>query len=180
MLWTNIGLLAHWQAKELVLFAHDLYSLAPLNQAKVTIYSRKNQILAQGVTNEQGIYQAKAFNTALGEPQVAVVEMNDDYTFLELKARGDEARSFDADMPPYGRDAYDAFVYADRELYRPGETVHLHWMVRKNYGDALGAVPLLLTVTKAEWTGVDLAADDALGAGYGRNRSGDAEGVSDR
>ncbi|MBI5092783.1 MAG: hypothetical protein HZB26_10120 [Candidatus Hydrogenedentes bacterium] len=148
VLWTNIGVLAHWQSKELVLFAHDLYSLAPLNQAKVTIYSRKNQVLAQGNTNEQGIVQFKAFNTALGEPQVAVVEVGDDYTFLELKPRSDEARQFDPDLAPYGRDAYDAFVYADRDLYRPGETAHLHWMARKNYGDALGAVPLLLTVTK--------------------------------
>ncbi|MBI4559866.1 MAG: hypothetical protein HY706_19935 [Candidatus Hydrogenedentes bacterium] len=148
VLCTNIGLLSHWQDHELVLFTHNLYSLAPLPTAKVSVYSAKNQFLGEGNTDDRGIVHLKNFNKALGSPKVAVVEHDGDYTFLELESRDAETANFTAEMPPYDRKGYDAFIYADRELYRPGETVHLHWLVRTNYGDALPDVPLVLTVYK--------------------------------
>ena len=148
VLWTDIGVLAHWQKDQLVLFAHDLLSLAPLNMAKVAVYSVKNQLLGTANTGENGIVRMGPFNASLGEPRVAVIEYKDDSTFLELAARQDDDRTFTEQMPRYDRKGYDAFIYADRDLYRPGETVHAHWTVRTNYGDALADVPLLFTVLK--------------------------------
>ncbi len=148
VLFTNIGVLAHWLDDELVVFAHDLYSLKPLDLAKVTVYSHKNQVLGTGNTDAQGMAHLEPFDTALGRPSVVVVEKGDDYTFLELQPRNDEIDEQAPEMPAFDRDAYDAFLYADRDLYRPGETVHLRWLVRTHYGDALAKVPLVLTVTK--------------------------------
>jgi hypothetical protein len=164
---TDIGVLAHWQDRELVLFAHDLYSLAPLPGAKVTVYSMKNQLLGQSNTDAQGIARLAQFNPALGAPKAAVVEFKDDYTFLDLQARREDAEEFEPEAPRYDRAAYDAFLYADRELYRPSETVHLHWIVRRNYGEALSNVPLMLRIVKPN--GADLLTRpvmlSALGSG---------------
>jgi hypothetical protein len=148
VLFTNIGVLAHWLDDQLVVFAHDLYSLTPTDLAKVTVYSHKNQILGTSNTDARGMAQLKPFDTALGRPTVVVVEKGDDYTFLELQPRNDDITEQAVEMPRFDREAYDAFLYADRDLYRPGETVHLRWLVRTNYGDALPNVPLVLTVTK--------------------------------
>ena len=145
---TNMGALAHWQNDELVVFVHDLYSLAPVRLAKVSVYSDKNQVLGRGNTSAQGIAHLGSFAEGAGTPRVLVVEHRKDYTFLELAPREADGRTLTPDMPRYDRDGYDAFVYADRELYRPGETAHLRWMVRTNYGDAVPDVPLLLTVVK--------------------------------
>jgi len=148
VLFTNIGLLSHWLDEELVVFAHDLYSLEPLDLAKITVYSHKNQVLGTGNTDARGMAKLEPFDTALGRPTVVVVEKGEDYTFLELQPRNDDITEQAPEMPSFDREAYDAFLYADRDLYRPGETVHLRWMVRTNYGDALANVPLVLTVTK--------------------------------
>jgi len=149
VLLTNIGLLAHWQDDELVLFAHDLYSLAPLSGARVSVYSTKNQLLDKGETDERGIIHLKEFNTARGTPRVAVVEYDNDYSFLELRSRLDQSQQqFDEALSEYDRKSYDGFLYADRNLYRPGEPVHLRWIVRRNYGDVPANVPLLITVVK--------------------------------
>jgi alpha-2-macroglobulin len=148
VLLTNIGVLAHWQSDSLLMFAHDLFSLAPLDRAKVSLYSAKNQLLGVVNTNSQGIARLGAFDPVLGAPQVAVIEHGDDYTFLELTRRSEDPVAFSPDMPKFDREGYDAFIYADRNLYRPGETAHLHWIVRTNYGDALAGVPLLVTVIK--------------------------------
>ena len=148
ILFTDIGLLAHWRNEELVVFAHDLFSLAPLASAKVTVYSDKNQVLGDARTDHQGMVHIKEMNDLWGRPVVVVVEHGDDFAFLELTSRNEGAREIQHGMPVYDRDAYDAFIYADRDLYRPGETVHLRWIVRTNYGDALAEIPLLVNVIK--------------------------------
>ncbi len=166
-LWTNLGLLAYWQKDRLALFAHDLYSLAPAPAAKVSVYSNKNQLLGQSETEANGIVRMGPFDTALGEPRVAVVEREGDYTFLELNPREQQDENKSADLQPFDRKAYDAFVYADRNLYRPGEPVHANWLVRTNYGDAASNVPLIVSLIKPN--GKELVSQpttlSALGAG---------------
>ncbi len=148
VLMTSIGLLTHWQDDALVVFAHDLYTLAPHDGARVTVYSAKNQVLGQATTDARGIAQLSGFDKTLGRPTVAVVERGDDYTFVELDPRNDSLAEVTPSMPTYDAKRYDAFLYADRELYRPGETAHVRWLVRHEYGDAVKAVPLKLVVTK--------------------------------
>jgi len=148
VVWTDIGALAHWQEDEVVIFAHDLTTLEPIAGAQVTVYSHKNQVVGTANTDAQGIALVRGLNPALGAPQVAVIETSKDYTFLELERREDDPVTYNEDMPAFDKDGYDAFLYADRDLYRPGETVYLHWLVRTNYGDALPNVPLKLTVNR--------------------------------
>jgi len=148
ILWTDIGVLAHWRNQELAVFVHDLMSLAPLTPAKVTVYSAKNQVLGGGNTGNDGMAHLGPFDTSLGAPQLVVVEHQDDYTFLQLESREEGAAEIGADMPAYSREGYDAFLYADRDLYRPGETVHARWIVRTRFSEPAGGVPLLVKVVK--------------------------------
>lgn len=145
---TNLGLVAHWRDRELVLFVQDLYTVKPVWRARVTVWSARNQILGVSHTGLDGVAAFKDFNGALGKPKVVVVECGDDYTFLELTPRPEDKALVDGSLSPYDRKGYDGFIYADRELYRPGEKIHLRWIVRKNFGGAAAGVPLLLNVLK--------------------------------
>ncbi|HPG67657.1 MAG TPA: MG2 domain-containing protein [Candidatus Hydrogenedentes bacterium] len=148
VLLTDLGVLAHWRDEELAVFAHELTSLAPKSLAKVTVYSTKNQLLGAANTDRDGIARLGPFDTSLGIPRVAVVESGDDYTFLELDAREGDEEGVSGSMPSYNRDGYEAFVYADRDLYRPGETVHARWIVRTGARALVADVPLTLKVVK--------------------------------
>ncbi len=148
VLFTDIGVMAHYQHDGLLLFAHNLFSLKPLAGARVTLHSDKNQLLAIGHTNTQGILHMSNLDRSLGTPSVAVVEHGNDCTLLELIRSSDDTPEILPGMPGYDRKGYDGFIYADRDLYRPGETVHARWIVRTNYGDALAETPLLLKVLK--------------------------------
>ncbi|HOE11186.1 MAG TPA: MG2 domain-containing protein [bacterium] len=148
VLFTDIGLLAHWRDSELYVFVHDLYSLSPIEFAKITVYSEKNRLLAELRTDAEGLARVSNMNTAWGNPKVLVAEYGEDYTFLQLTPSEDNVPQIRSDMPSYRADAYDGFLYADRDLYRPGETVHLRWIVRTNYGDASANVPLQFVVLK--------------------------------
>ncbi|MDP8244403.1 MAG: MG2 domain-containing protein [Candidatus Hinthialibacter antarcticus] len=148
ILYSNLGVLAHWTQNELIAFVHDLESLAPLASTRVTLYSNKHQVLAEGRTDRQGIVRLSDWNQAYGQPAMIVAENNRDFTFLKLDQQQEGTRAIDQSAPLFDREAYDAFLYADRELYRPGETVHLRWIARANYGDALAKVPLQLVILK--------------------------------
>lgn len=141
ILWTDIGVLAHWQEDEVAVFAHDLFSLAPLHRAKVSVYSSKQQFMGTANTDREGVAHLKALDTSLGAPKVVVVETEHDYTFLDLEER-DAGIDAGKGMAPYAEEGYDAFLYADRNLYRPGATVHARWIVRTADGAALQQVPL--------------------------------------
>ncbi len=147
VLWTDLGVLAHWQADSLLLFVHNLDTLAPVAGAKITIRSSKNQVLGEIHTNAEGIARLGAFDETLGTPKVAVVETDGDYTFLELTPRGEDVTGFTASMPPYLEKGYDGYVYCDRNLYRPGETVHARWIVRDTAGKGAAGMPLVFRVT---------------------------------
>jgi uncharacterized protein YfaS (alpha-2-macroglobulin family) len=148
VVFTDLGVLAHWQDKELAVFVHGLYTLAPEVGAKVTLYSAKNQVLAEARTNDQGVCMINALPERLGAPKLVLVETASDYTFLQLEARSDDLTEMDRATDPYPGDRYEAFVYADRDLYRPGETVHLHWIARQANGNAVAGAPVELKVLK--------------------------------
>ncbi len=149
IVWTDLGVLAQWQDDAIALYVHDLFTLEPVAGATVTVYSQKNQPLVRTQTRNDGTLIVDQLDTYVGTPYVAVVETEEDFTFLALEAESDDVGG-DAAMPRYARDDYDAFIYGDRELYRPGETVHLHWLVRQAYGPSAGSVPLQLQVRKPD------------------------------
>jgi uncharacterized protein YfaS (alpha-2-macroglobulin family) len=148
VLMTNLGVLAHWQDDGGVVFVHDLLTLKPFDNAKVRVYSTKNQLLGTAETNRHGVAWLSKFDPTLGTPSVLVAEYKDEYTFLKLTPRPEDDKQLGAASEPYRSDRYQAFLYADRELYRPGETAHLRWSVRQASGGAVGTLPLTLTILK--------------------------------
>ncbi len=146
LLWTDIGLVSHFKDDELIVFAHNLYTLEPLAGAKITVYSNKSQVVSAADTDASGTVHFSGLETRLGKPTVVVAETPTDATFLQLKEREEDNTPFKESMPTFEKDGYDAYVYLDRNLYRPGETVHARWIVRTHITDAAANVPLLFQV----------------------------------
>jgi len=110
------------------------------------VYSTKNQVLGTLTTDTMGLARLHSFDSSLGTPKVAVVETKNDTSFLHLKAKRDVLSHSHTALPYYSDAAYDAFLYADRKLYRPGETMRLRWIVRTDTNEPAIDVPLLLKI----------------------------------
>ena len=149
---SDLGLAAFTGDNGLHAFVRSLTSTEPVNGAAVKIVARNNEVLAQGKTDGAGYVRFEP-GLVRGEgglqPALLIAETaNGQYAFLDV-ASG----AFDlSDRGVKGREragALDAFLYADRGVYRPGETVHLNALVRDKVG-AAAVVPATLIVTRPD------------------------------
>jgi alpha-2-macroglobulin len=134
-------------------FVNSLASTAPKDGIEVRLISRSNEVLATRKTDASGQATFEASLTS-GEggatpALVAAADAAGDYAFLNLKAP-----AFDlTDRGVGGRPApkgLDAFVYAERGVYRSGETAHLTALLRDAQGAAAVGVPLTLVVQRPD------------------------------
>ncbi len=136
---TDIGLTAWRGADGLAVQARSLQSAAVTPGLRVMLMARNNEILAEARTGDDGLVR---FPAALmrGSGPIAPVsihaETSDDVAALSL-----EAASFDLSdrgatgLPTPG--PVDAFLWLDRGIYRPGETVNAAALIRDPAGRPL-------------------------------------------
>jgi uncharacterized protein YfaS (alpha-2-macroglobulin family) len=149
-------------------FVNSLATTEAKNGIELRLVSRGNEVLATRRTDTSGHVQFEAGLTGgEGGAAPALLAANDgqgDYAFLSLKGP-----AFDlTDRGVGGRPApngLDAFVYAERGVYRSGETAYLTALLRDTLGGAALAVPLTLVVERPD--GVEFrrvaVADQGLG-----------------
>ncbi|MBO4708824.1 MAG: hypothetical protein J5727_03475, partial [Kiritimatiellae bacterium] len=118
----------------------------PLDGAKVTVYSKANIKVMEGETDENG--WSRLVRVAKGEPFAVVAASADgtDSTFLALRdsMEVDETYS-DGCRPEYlADDGVEAFLWADRGIYRHDEKIMVHALLRNGRRQAPSPMPVEL------------------------------------
>ncbi len=128
---SDVGLTAKRTRDGLVAWATSLRTARPLAGVRVRLYTDKNQPLATATTDADGLARLADVHPAPGEtPAVLLADAADELTWLDLRRTAWDLADLDTAGQPYHRTGQTAFVYADRGVYRPGETVHLRAIVR--------------------------------------------------
>ncbi len=147
---SDIGLIAKYADDELLVFANSLKTAEPMAGVKVKLISTNNQQLFEGTTDIGGVVK---FNNIRDEmdgfhPALVMAEIGDDFNFLDVRSAYVETSRFDVGGKSLGPDGYQCFLYGDRNLYRPGEKVHLSGILRdRNMGTVKGLPVVLKVVT---------------------------------
>jgi uncharacterized protein YfaS (alpha-2-macroglobulin family) len=149
---SDIGLTSFQGTHGLSVFARDFSNAEPLSAVRLTLIARNNNILQERRTDVFGRadFDPGFFRATGAEEPVAIMayDDNEDFTYLDLR-RPD----FDlTDRGVTGRAApgpVDAFLYTERGVYRPGETVHAVALLRDSTANAL-SVPLTLVTTRPD------------------------------
>ncbi|MGE0516229.1 MAG: alpha-2-macroglobulin, partial [Hyphomicrobiaceae bacterium] len=148
---SDLGLTAFTGDDGLHAFVRSLASTQGVGSIKLRLLARNNEVLGTATTDAKG-YANFAPGLLRGEggqaPRLIVAEGQSDYALLDLATA-----AFDlSDRGVKGRTtpgALDAYLYADRGVYRPGETIHLTGLVRDANG-AAAAAPTTLIVTRPD------------------------------
>ena len=150
---SDLGLTAFSGNDGIHAFVRSLAETKPIAGAKVRLVAKNNEVLAETAADAKG-YVRFAASIAKGEgglqPAILVAERAEggEYAFLDLTTA-----AFDlTDRGVKGRDApgpIDGYVYTERGVYRPGETVHVTGLVRDAAGSAV-TTPMTIIVSRPD------------------------------
>lgn len=150
---SDLGLTSFRGDDGLTLSVRSLASAKPLSGVRLTLIARNNEVLGEAKSDGKGLLRFDA-GLLRGEGGMAPVMVmaygNDgDFNFLDLRRPG-----FDlSDRGVEGRrpaGAVDAFLYTERGIYRPGETVELTTLLRDREAMALPGRRLTIRVKRPD------------------------------
>jgi alpha-2-macroglobulin len=161
---SDIALTTFQGADGLAVFARSYATAKPLANVKLTLVARDNNALSTVTTNSEGRadFDAGFFKATGGDEPVVVMAYgaSDDFSFLDLRRP-----AFDlTDRGVGGRASpgpVDTYLYTERGVYRPGETVQAVATLRDRVGAAVNA-PLTLIADRPD--GVEFARTTVAGA----------------
>ncbi|GAB4054785.1 alpha-2-macroglobulin family protein [Spirosoma litoris] len=145
---SDIGLVAHETKNEVLVWANSIRTAEPIQGVEVTLVSSNNQSVYTLTTDGSGFAKfdkvtekAPGFKIALLTARTA-----DDFNFLFLPDTQVETSRFDVEGKYDNESGFDAFVYGDRDIYRPGETIHFNTVIRSQNWQSVGEIPVLIRV----------------------------------
>jgi hypothetical protein len=151
---SNIGLIVKKSATEIVAFATSLETNEPISGALVTIISTDNQIIASQKTDGDGAAKFNNFEELRKgfTPKLLTAELESDFNFINLADYRVETSRYDVDGKYDVANVYDAFMYGDRNIYRPGEKIYLSGIVRNLTHDLPAQLPVKMKVFSPQGT----------------------------
>ncbi|MBW8728959.1 MAG: alpha-2-macroglobulin family protein [Inquilinus limosus] len=164
---TDLGLATFSGQQGLTVAARALSSAKAQPGVKLSLLARNNSVLGEAETDAGGLaaFPAGVMAGQGGNRPAAVYAYGSgDFTFLELTGPAfdlsDRGVSGRAEPGPL-----DAFLYPERGVYRPGETVHLTTLLRNERAAAIDGVPLTIKVSRPD--GVEARVEQATDQGGG-------------
>lgn len=141
---SDIGLIVKKGANNITVFCNSLLNATKIEGAKVTFVSTNNQEIYTAISNSDGVASFSYDKSKYpGSDVAAVVARNgNDFTYMDLVNNEVNLSSFDIGGKITKNVPYDAFMYSNRDLYRPGDTININTIVRTFDWHTLKNVPV--------------------------------------
>lgn len=133
---TNIGLTAITNGDgRMRIVALDLTDASPMAGVTISAYSQQKQLLQTVTTGSDGIADIE-YDRRIGVPGYIAGAQGDDVSYLRV-ANGKELSTSTFDVSgEVVQSGIKCFIYGDRGVWRPGDTIHLTAMIQSQ-GDEM-------------------------------------------
>jgi hypothetical protein len=138
---SDIGLTAKLANNgQLHVLTSNLVSTEPMNEVQVKVYDYQNQLINSGKTDNKGLLQLPM----LREPFLAVAIKDKQYTYLKL-TDGDALSLSNFDVAgTAAEEGLKGLIYGERGVWRPGDTLHLGFILEDQYQKVVAGSPVFL------------------------------------
>lgn len=145
---SDVGLIVKQGLDQLTVFANSIDGAQPLGNVDLALISTNNQVMDHVRTDAEGVAQVDGLRAKYGQFRLGMVTARhaDDFTFLVLRDTRVDAGRFETGGLYENASGLQAFVYGDRDLYRPGESIHLNTIVRDRTWKPVTGMPMKLVV----------------------------------
>lgn len=131
---SNIGLTTKQNGdSSFIVIANSLLTSEPMGEVKISVYEYAQDILKTKVTRKDGVAE---FNT-LGNSWLVVAEKGDDIAYLKIFGGNSLSYSRFETGGVIPNEGINAFIYGDRGVWRPGDSLFLTIIVN----DVTGNIP---------------------------------------
>lgn len=141
---SDLGLIAREGQDKIFIFSNSIKTALPVNGVNVSVYAANNQLIGTGATNGDGVaeitWSKKDF--AGFKPAMVIAKTADDFNYLPFNNTRVNTSRFEVGGKRGNSSGLDAFIYAERDIYRPGEKVNFSVIIRDRQWKAPGDMPL--------------------------------------
>jgi uncharacterized protein YfaS (alpha-2-macroglobulin family) len=143
---SDIGLIAKEGRDKIFIFANSIKNVSAMAGVNIMAYGVNNQLLGMGATNAEGVAEIAYSRKDMAgfRPAMIVAKTADDFTYLPFGSTRVNTSRFDVGGRRSNSTGLDAFVYPERDIYRPGEKVNFSVIVRDRQWKAPGEMPVKL------------------------------------
>jgi uncharacterized protein YfaS (alpha-2-macroglobulin family) len=143
---SDIGLIVKQGKDEIWVFANSIKNNDPLPNVEVTLVSSNNQQIVSLITKGQGSVHFDNLSKKFPGAKIAMITatQQNDFNYLLLQDTRTETSRFEVDGYRENVTGLQAFLYGEREIYRPGEVMHFNTIVRSENWKAAASTLLKL------------------------------------
>ena len=143
---SDIGVIARQGRDKIFVFTNSIKSAKPLNNVNVVVYGGNNQVLGTGSSNADGVAEVQFTRREFAgfTPALVFAKTADDFTYLPFNSTRVNTSRFEVDGKRINSTGLDAFIYAERDIYRPGEKVNFSVILRDLQWKSPGEIPVKL------------------------------------
>jgi uncharacterized protein YfaS (alpha-2-macroglobulin family) len=141
---SDLGMIAREGQDKMMVFVNSIKSASAVNGVNVTLYSNNNQLIGSGATNKDGVaeiaYAKKEFSGF--KPAMIIAKTEDDFNYLPFSNTRVNTSRFEVGGKRNNQTGLDAFIYAERDIYRPGEKINFAVLIRDRQWKSPGDIPV--------------------------------------
>jgi uncharacterized protein YfaS (alpha-2-macroglobulin family) len=143
---SDIGLIAKQGEDKIFVFANSIKNATKVDGVNISLYANNNQLIATGATNSDGVAEIKYVKKDFSgfKPAMIIAKTADDFNYLPFNNTAVNTSRFDVGGKRNNSTGLDAFIYAERDIYRPGEKVNFSVILRDRQWKSPGDVPVKL------------------------------------
>ncbi|MGD0338839.1 MAG: alpha-2-macroglobulin [Bacteroidota bacterium] len=151
---SDIGLIVKGSSDEVLVFATSLETNNPSSGVLVSLISTNNQVISSQKTNSDGLAKFSPMETLAKNFALKLItaELDNDFNFINLQDYRVETSRFEVDGKREAESEYDAYLYGDRNLYRPGEKVFVSGIIRNLTQELPARMPVHVKIFNPQGT----------------------------
>jgi hypothetical protein len=143
---SDIGLIAKEGKEKMLVFANSIKTATALPGVNIQAYGANNQLLGMGATNSDGVAEIVYTRKELAgfRPAMLIAKTADDFNYLPFGTTRVNTSRFEVGGRRNNSTGLDAFIYPERDIYRPGERVNFSVILRDRQWRSPGELPVKL------------------------------------
>lgn len=141
---SDIGLIAKETKDKVYVFANSIETTEPLSGVNISVIGNNNQTVGTATTDASGVAEVSLKKKDFTGFKSAMItaRSGNDFNYLPFNSTHVETSRFDVGGKRQNITGLDAFVYSERDIYRPGEKINFSVVTRDWKWKTPGEIPL--------------------------------------